>query len=779
MGEFALGQAVPRFEDPRLLRGGGRYVDDMVLPRMAFGHVLRSPHAHARIRSIDTTAAKAAPGVLTVLTGADWEVSGWGDLPTASGNKRRDGSPAYRPRYPALVKDRVRWVGDYVAFVVAESAHQAADAAELIAVEYEPLPAVVSTANAIEPAAPRVWDESPDNISFVYLEGDKAATDGAFAGAAHIVRHKFIINRVTAATMEPRGCIGDYNPAADHYTIYTTLQRTHAYRSELARQILKVPESKVRVVAGDIGGSFGMKSAIYSEVALVLLASKMTRRPVKWTSTRTESFLGDAQARDNITEAELALDADGHFQGLRVRTIAAVGAYPQAGSNAFVANLGTLAGVYRTPAVYADVTAVYTNTNPMRAYRGNGRPEAAYVIERMVDLAAGELGIDPIELRRRNMVPPEAMPFKSGLTFTYDCGEFEKSLDMALDLADFGGFEERRAQSRRRRRLRGFGISNSIERAAAGGFEAAEIRFDRTGTVTLLSGSITQGQGHETVYKQLLCDRLGIQPDQVHYVQGDTDKVAIGEGTGGSRSAALGGSAVHLATERIVAKATAIAASILGADAGEIRFDDGFFSTPHSNRTLTIGEIASESLNPQNVPDGMDLGLIAGATFSCKEQNFPNGCHICELEIDEETGEVEILRYSVVDDVGTVMNPLLLEGQICGGIAQGVGQVLMEDIRFDPTSGQLLTGSFMDYAMPRASDLSAIHCDSNPVPTKTNPLGVKGAGEAGNVGALPAVANALADALSPLGICHIEMPATPERLWRVISRSGSRSLSSG
>jgi carbon-monoxide dehydrogenase large subunit len=779
MGEFALGQAVPRFEDPRLLRGGGRYVDDMVLPRMAFGHVLRSPHAHARIRSIDTTAAKAAPGVLAVLTGADWEASGWGDLPSATGNKRRDGSPAYRPRYPALVQDRVRWVGDYVAFVVAESAHQAADAAELIAVEYEPMPAIVSTAAALEPGAPRVWDDCPDNISFVYLEGDKAATDAAFDRAARIVRHRFVINRVTAATMEPRVCIGDYNPAADHYTIYTTLQRTHAYRSELARQILKMPESKVRVVAGDIGGSFGMKSAIYNEVALVLLASKMTGRPVKWTSTRTEAFLGDAQARDNITEAELALDAAGHFLGLRVRTIAAVGAYPQAGSNAFVANLGTLAGVYRTPAVYADVTAVYTNTNPMRAYRGNGRPEAAYVIERMVDLAADELGIDPIELRRRNMIAPDAMPFKSGLTFTYDCGEFEKGLDMALDLADFGGFEQRRAEARGRGKLRGFGLSNTIERAAAGGFEAAEIRFDRTGTVTLLSGSITQGQGHETVYKQLLCDRLGIHPDQVHYVQGDTEKVAIGEGTGGSRSAALGGSAVHLATERIVTKATAIAASILGVDAGEIRFDDGFFSTPHSNRTLTIGEIAGEALNPQNLPDGMDLGLIAGATFSCKEQNFPNGCHICELEIDEETGEVGILRYSVVDDVGTVMNPLLLEGQICGGIAQGVGQVLMEDIRFDPASGQLLTGSFMDYAMPRAGDLSAIHCDSNPVPTKTNPLGVKGAGEAGNVGALPAVANALAHALSPLGIRHIEMPATPERLWRVISRSGSRSLSSG
>jgi carbon-monoxide dehydrogenase large subunit len=779
MGEFALGQAVPRFEDPRLLRGGGRYVDDMVLPRIVFGHVLRSPHAHARIRSIDTTAAKAAPGVLAVLTGADWEASGWGDLPTASGNKRRDGSAAYRPRYPALVKDRVRWVGDYVAFVVAESAHQAADAGELIAVEYESLPAIVSTPDAVEPDAPRVWDDCPDNISFVHLEGDRPATDAAFVGAAHVVRHRFVVNRVTAATMEPRGCIGDYNRAADHYTIYTTLQRTHAYRSELAQQILKVPESKVRVVAGDIGGSFGMKSAIYNEVPLVLLASKVTGRPVKWTSTRTEAFLGDAQARDNITEAELALDAEGRFLGLRVHTIAAVGAYPQAGSNAFVANLGTLAGVYRTPAVFADVTAVYTNTNPMRAYRGNGRPEAAYVIERMVDLAADGLAIDPIELRRRNMIPPEAMPFKSGLTFTYDCGEFEKSLDMALDLAEFAGFERRRAEARGRGKLRGFGISNTIERAAAGGFEAAEIRFDRTGTVTLLSGSITQGQGHETVYKQLLCDRLGIHPDQVRYVQGDTDKVAIGEGTGGSRSAALGGSAVHLATERIVTKAKTVAASVLGADADEINFEDGLFSAPRSNRRLTIGEVARESLNPENLREDMDLGLIAGATFSCKEQNFPNGCHICELEIDEETGEVQVLRYSVVDDVGTVMNPLLLEGQISGGIAQGVGQILMEDIRFDPASGQLLTGSFMDYAMPRASDLSAIHCDSNPVPTKTNPLGVKGAGEAGNVGALPAVANALADALSPLGIHHVDMPATPERLWRVISRSGSRPLSSG
>ncbi len=432
MGEFALGQAVSRFEDPRLLRGGGRYVDDMVLPRMAFGHVLRSPHAHARIRSIDTTAAKAAPGVLAVLTGADWEGSGWGDLPTPGGNRLRDGSPAFRPRFPALVKDRVRWVGDYVAFVVALTKDQAADAAELIAVDYEPLPAIVSTAEAVEPGAPLVWEECLGNVAFFYPEGDAAATDAAFADAAHVVQRRFVINRVTAAAMEPRGAIGDYNPAEDRWTIYTTLQRTHGYRAELARQVLKVPESRVRVVAGDIGGSFGMKSAIYNEVALVLLASKVTGRPVKWTSTRSEAFLGDAQARDNVTEAELALDSDGKFLGLRVKTIAAVGAYPQAGSNAFVANLGTLAGVYCTPAVRAEVTAVYTNTNPVRAYRGNGRPEAAYVIERMVDEAAAELGIDPIELRRRNTIPPEAMPFKSGLTFTYDCGEFAKNLDMAL-----------------------------------------------------------------------------------------------------------------------------------------------------------------------------------------------------------------------------------------------------------------------------------------------------------------------------------------------------------
>ena len=767
MGEFAIGQPVPRFEDPRLLRGGGNYVDDMVLPRMVFGHVLRSPHAHARIRSIDTARAKAAPGVLAVLTGEDWQASGWADLPAAGGMRRPGGRPSYRPRFPALVCDRVRWVGDYVAFVVAETKAQAMDAAELIEVDYEPLPAIVSTAGAAAADAPLVWEDCPDNICFVHEVGDKAATEAGLARAAHVVKRRLVINRVTAAAMEPRGALADYNPADGRYTIYTTLQRTHAYRAELA-QIIGVPESRVRVVAGDVGGSFGMKSAIYNEVALVLLASKLIGRPVKWTSTRSEAFLSDAQARDHVTEAELGLDAEGRFLAFRVRTTAAVGAYAQAASNVFVMNLGTLAGVYRTPAIFAEVTAVFSNTNPMRPYRGNGRPEFAYVIERMVDEAADEIGIDRVELRRRNIIPPEAMPFKTGLIFTYDCGEFAKNLDLAMGLADFAGFENRRAEARARGRLRGIGLSNTLERAAAGGFEAAEIRFDKGGTVTLLSGSITQGMGHETIYKQLLCDRLGIDPDQVHYIQGDTDKVAIGEGTGGSRTATLGGSAVYLATEKIVAKAKQIAAHLLEAAEADVELRDGAFVIAGTDRVVPLATIAAEAWNPPSLPDGMEPGLVASAAFAAKEQNFPNGVHICELEIDPETGTVEILRYSVVDDVGTVLNPLLLEGQIQGGIAQGIGQILMEDIHFDAGSGQLVTGSFMDYAMPRAGDLSGYRCQGNPVPTKTNPLGVKGAGEAGAVGAMPAVGNALVDALKPLGIREVPMPASPERLWRAI-----------
>jgi carbon-monoxide dehydrogenase large subunit len=766
MGEFAIGQGVPRFEDPRLIRGGGRYVDDVALPRMAYGYVLRSPHAHARIRAIDTSKAKAAPGVLCVLTGEDWAKSGFNDLPVPGGMKRRDGSPSYKPRFPALVQDRVRWVGDYVAFVVAETLHQAADAAELIAVDYQPLPAATSTEAAAAPGAPLVWDDCPDNVCFVRFEGDKAATDAAFAKADHVVKHRFVINRVTAATMEPRGAVGDYNRADGRYTLYPVLQRAPGYRAELS-QILKVPESKVRVVAGDVGGSFGMKSAVFNENPLTLLASKIIGRPVKWTSTRSEAFLSDAQGRDNITEAELALDKEGNFLALRVKSIVNAGAYLQPGMPAFTGNLGTLAGVYRTPASHIDVTVVFSNTNPMRPYRGNGRPEAAYVIERIVDLAADELGIDPYELRRKNMIPPEAMPFKTSVTFTYDCGEFEKSMDIALKMAHADSFERRRAEARERGKLRGIGLSFTIERAAAGGFEGAEIRFDRTGAVTLVAGSHSQGQGHETVFKQLVCDRLGLDPNEVHYLQGDTDQIFFGEGTGGSRSATMGGSAFLMATDKVVTKATRIAAHLLKLEPGDVNFEDGIFSSKKTNQTLTIKEVARAAADPSKLPKDMEAGLVCNAVYDTDTQNFPNGCHICEVEIDEETGHVDIVDYNVVDDVGTVLNPLLLHGQIDGGIAQGLGQILMEDIRFD-ADGQLVTGSFMDYAMPRARNTPAYHVESNPVPTKTNPLGTKGAGEAGCVGAMPAIANALVDALSVYGVKHVPMPATPERIWRAI-----------
>lgn len=768
MGEYSVGQSVSRFEDPRLLRGGGQYVDDVSLPNLAFGCVLRSPHAHAVIRAIDTEAARAAPGVLDVITGADWQDSGIGpDLPRGSGLKKRDGSPMYVPSFPALVRDRAMRVGDYVAFVVAETRHAAMDAAELIEVDYEPLPSVTSTEGALAPDAPAVWPDNPGNICYQHEEGDKAAVDAAFDRADHVVRHRFVINRVSANSLEPRGCVGHYDAAADQYTLHTTLQGLQPYRTDLAR-LLNTPESRVRVIAGDIGGGFGMKSAIYNEIPLTLLASKRIGRPVKWTSTRSEAMVSDAHARDNVTDAELALNSAGKILGMRVRTIVNVGAYVQkGGESSGIKNLGTLAGVYTTPAIHVDVTTVFTNTNPMRAYRGNGRPEAAFVIERLMDIAADEMGLDPANLRRRNTIPPGAMPYQTALSFNYDCGEFEKNLDMALALADYDGLDMRRAAARGRGKLLGLGMSNTIERAGSEGNEGVSITFDRSGSVTVASGSINQGQGHETMYKQLAAAYLGLDPGDMRYVQGDTDRVPDGRGTFGSRSATIGGSAMKMAADKIVAKATRIAATMLGADPEAMDFEDGIFSSKATNRTLSLKEVAQAAMSPENLPDGEEAGLAATAIYTATVNNYPNGAHICEVEIDEETGTVQIVRYSVVDDVGTVLNPLLLKGQIHGGIAQGAGQVLMEDIHYD-SGGQLVTGSFMDYAMPRAGDLSAIAVESNPVPTATNPLGVKGAGEAGNVGALPAVTNAIVDALSVYGVKHIAMPATPETVWRAI-----------
>tara|TARA_R110000868_G_scaffold17851_1_gene77910 strand:- start:7216 stop:9528 length:2313 start_codon:yes stop_codon:yes gene_type:complete len=768
MGKYALGQSVPRSEDPRLLRGGGRFADDRSMPGMAHGYVLRSPHAHAKINGIDSAAAKAAPGVIAVLTGADWDALGWGDVPGDPPRKLRDGSTAFAPPFPALVSDRARCVGDCVAFVVAESRALAQDAAELIEVDYEPLPSVTDTEFAASGDAPVVWDGAPGNIAFVHLVGDKAAADAAFEAAAHVVSHKFVINRVAPAAIEPRACLASYDTADDRYTIYTTLQHANPYRMNLAK-VMGVSESRIRVVSGDIGGSYGMKSSVYNENILALWATKVTGRPVKWTSDRTEAFQSDSQGRDNVTTGELALDRDGKFLGMRVKTIGNLGAYvTQAAGGPLTINLGTLAGVYTTPAIHVDVTAVYSHTTITRPFRGAGRPEAAFVIERLVDLAADELGLDPAELRRRNTIPPDAMPFQTGLTFKYDCGAFEENMDMALDMVDYAGFAARREDAKNRGKLRGIGMSNTIERAASAGFEGGEIRFDRSGTATVLSGATNHGQGHETVFKQLVCDRLGLEYDDVHYGQGDTDIVPFGQGTGGSRSATLGGSALVMASDKIIEKATEIAAHMLEAAVDDIEFDEGVFSIAGTDRQVTITEVAKAAAVPAKLPAGMEPGLTAQAVYNATEQNYPNGCHVVEVEIDRETGVVDVVTYNVVDDVGTVMNPLLMKGQIQGGVGQGLGQALMEDMRYDPDSGQNVTSSFMDYCMPRADDFSMIEIKSNGVPTMTNPLGVKGAGEAGAVGALPAVTNAVVDALSEFGVTHIEMPATPERVWRAM-----------
>lgn len=767
MGEFAIGQPVTRFEDPRLLRGGGRYVDDVSAANQAYCYILRAGHAHAIINRIDTTAARKAPGVVAVLTGDDWTASKLPDLPVGNGKfKRPNGDPLYRPPFPGLTRDKVRFAGDYVAMVIAETLAQAQDASELIEVDYDPLPVIVSTEDACKPGAPLVWPDCPDNICFQTSFGNKEAADAAFAKAAHVVTHKLVINRVTAAAMEPRSCLAVYDRSENHYTLHAQVQSAHTTKASIAR-CLKVPESSVRVVSGDVGGSFGMKSAIYNEMILTCWASKVTNRPVKWASTRAEAFLADAQGRDCVSTASLALDKDHKFLGLKLDNVCAVGAYLQnGGQNPPTGNIGGVSGVYTFEGVYAEVTTVFTNTTYLRPYRGAGRPEACYIIERIIDIAADELGVDPIELRRKNLIAKEAMPYKTAFLFTFDSGDFAKNMDIALEMADYTGFEKRRADAKARGKLRGIGIANSIEKAASPGTEGAEIRFDRGGSVTILSGSVSGGQGHQTMYTQLVCDKLGVPPEDVHYIYGDTDKVAYGHGTGGSRSATIGGAAMSMAADKILDKAKKIAAHVLEVE--EVEFVDGVFKGRGTNETLTMKDIAKASTAPAKLPKGMEPGLIAGAVFTNVKTTYPNGTHVCEVEIDPDTGEVEIVGYSVVDDVGTVLNPLTLAGQIKGGIVQGLGQILKEDIKYDPESGQLLTASFMDYAMPKARDVCAMNFASNPVPTAVNPLGAKGAGEAGCVGAMPTVANAVIDALSSFGVKNIDMPMTPQKIWQAI-----------
>lgn len=770
--KFGIGQPVPRTEDPRLLTGGGRYMDDNTLPRETRAFILRSPFAHAKIRSMDVSAAKAAPGVIEVLTGQDYVDDGYGILQCTPKRKRRDGTPMYEPARRVLVLDEVKMVGDYVALVIAETLEQAKDAAELIEVDYDPLPTVSTPYEAAQPGAPKVWDESEDNICFVHLCGDKEATDSAFERAAHVVKGRLPVNRSAHATMEPRGAIGHYDSARDFWTLYTAVHYPWQVREELCNEIFNVPESKMRVVCGDMGGSFGLRGGTYQEVVLVLWASKRTGRPVKWVCERTEGFMSDHHGRDVHWEGEIALDENYKFLGVRAQSWTNVGAYlASKGTLPPVANIGTMAGTYDIPAMHVDVSGVYTNTNPICPFRGNGRPEASYVIERLIDLAADELDVDPAELRRRNQIAPEKIPYKTGLVFTYDSGNFGDNLEKALVMGDYEGFAARRDESAKNGKLRGIGISNSIERAGAPSLEQASISFDASGSIQLNVGTSQQGQGHETIYKQIMCETLGVDPDRISFAEGDTAILAFGGGTGGSRSATLGGGAVFRCSEKIIEKATRIAAHMLEAADADIEFSDGEFRVAGTDRTVSLTDVAKGSYKPGAMPDDIEPGLSATMVFETSAENFPNGCHVCEVEIDEETGVIEIVSYNVVDDVGTVLNPLTLKGQIQGGVVHGVGQALLEEIVFDPDSGQLMSGSFMDYAMPRADNLSYIEVQSNPCPTATNPLGVKGAGEAGTVGAVPAVMNAVVDALSVYGINHLDMPATPARVWTALQQA--------
>jgi carbon-monoxide dehydrogenase large subunit len=774
MGEFGVGQGIKRFEDVRLVKGGGRFHDDVNLPGQAHAVIVRSIHAHARVAKIDAKAARAMPGVVAVFTGEDLGDQ-LGTMKMTLKRKRPDGSPMFAPAHQALARGRVRYVGDPVAMVIAETLAQAEDAAERLVIDYQPLPAVTDTAAAAD-GGPAVWDECPDNISNLHEAGDAAATQAAFAKAARVIKRRYVITRVHAQYLEPRGALGAWDPAEGRYTLHADVQYPHRVRNALATNILRVPEHTIRVIVGDVGGAFGTKGWQYPEHRLVLWAARTLGRPVKWCCERREAIPADEHARDNVTDAELALDGDGKFLALRVKTLANVGAYVSSDRNllATFSNIVTLVGVYAIPAAHVRVLSVLSNTNSTAPYRGAGRPEATYVIERLIDDAARELGADPVELRRRNVIPAGAMPYRTALGMTYDCGEFARNMEAALKLADVAGFPSRREAARARGRLRGIAVVNAIERAAGAQPEFAEIRFSPSGTATVLMGSKNQGQGHETTFKQILHERLGLDPHEVRYIDGDTDRVGWGMGTMGSRSTVIGGSALWTAADKLVAKGRKIAAKLLEAAEDDLKFGDGKFTVAGTDKAVALKEVARAAFQPASLPKGLEPGFYETGTFVPATDTWPNGCHVCEAEVDPETGEVALVAYTIVDDVGTVINPVTLKGQIHGGVAQGVGQALMEQVVYDDDSGQLLTASFMDYAMPRADTLPDMHVESAPVPTKLNPLGAKGAGEAGTVGALPAAMNAVLDALAPLGVRDLDMPASPQRVWQAIKSARTR-----
>ena len=764
-----IGESVLRMEDPALLTGQGQFADDLTLAHQTHAWFVRSPHAHAHITDIDISEALAAPGVLDVITATDLTKAGIGPLADAVAQKGHDGAAFINHPRPLMVHDRVRYVGDTIALIVAETLTQAREAAELVQVDYTDVEPVADGLAALAPDAGLVWDDAPGNVALDWRGGDLPAAAQAFAGAAHITKLRLVNNRVVGAPMENRGVLASFSPGTGRYTVITPSQSANSIRDGIASTGLAPNAAAIRVLTPvDVGGAFGIKIATYPEQILIAFAARRVGRPVKWMAERSDAFLTDYQCRDHVSTAELALDENGHFLAIRADTISNLGAYANGPAVTIPTTGGTrcITGVYKIPVWTARCRLVYTNTVPIHAYRGAGKPEYNYLVERLVDQAARELNMDSAELRRRNVVPPSAMPYRTTTGLEFDSGEFARNMDDALALADRVGFAERREDARRRNKLRGFGFALFQE---PDGFldNRVNLTFDAGGILTLTLTGQTGGHGHATVFTQVVSDQLGLDPGSVRVIQGDTDVIGPGRGTGGSRTATVAGSGIVIASQQIIDKGKRLAGQLLEASATDINFKNGQFTVDGTDLTVSIRDVARAAFNPTMASREEGLGLGASHHYIARDYNYPCGCNVCEVEIDPDTGHIELLSYTSVNDHGIVLNPMLLEGQLHGGLAQGIGQALLEQSLYDPDTGQLLTGSFMDYHFPRASDLPMFVFESKPVPSKTNPLGVKGVGESGCTAALPTVMNAVLDALAPIGVANVDMPATPEQIWRL------------
>jgi carbon-monoxide dehydrogenase large subunit len=766
--KFGVGQPVRRKEDDTLVRGKGKYTDDFNLPRQAYAWIVRSSHAHGIIRRIDTSAAKAMPGVLGVWTGTDLAAANYGPFTCGLPLKNRDGTPLLQTNRTALMSDKVRYVGDPVAFVVAETLAQARDAGEAVVVDIDPLPAVTSAEEAAKPGAPQLYDHIPNNVALDYHYGDAAKVEAAFAGAAHVTRLDITNTRVAVVAMEPRAALASYDKAGERYTIQVPTQGVAGNRTNLAKNLLRVANEKVHLLTPNVGGSFGMKNINYPEYICILHAAKTLGRPVKWTDERSTSFLSDSHGRAGQIHGELALDAEGKFLAVKLSGYGNLGAYiTGVAPSPLSLNVGkNLASVYRTPLMTVDIKTVLTNTTLMGAYRGAGRPEANYYMERLIDRAADEMGLNRLSLRKRNFIKPAQMPFAASSGVTYDSGDFQGVFNKALEISDHANFARRKKESRKRGRLRGVAVGSYLEVTAPPGVELGKIVFEADGSVRLITGTLDYGQGHATPFAQVLSAQLGVPFDSIKLEQGDSDIVHTGNGTGGSRSITASGMAIVEASRLVVEKGKRAAAHLMEAAEGDIEFAGGRFTIAGTDRSIDIIELARR-LREGKLHDGVPDTLDVDHTTEAVPSTFPNGCHVAEVEIDPETGVVCIVRYTGVNDFGTIVNPLLVAGQLHGGVAQGIGQALMECVSYDE-SGQPITGSFMDYAMPRAEDIPMMEVGDHPVPAKSNPLGTKGCGEAGCAGSLSTVVNAVLDALSEYGITHIDMPLTSERVWRAI-----------